>query len=113
MLAELNRQVLVCDLDPQANLTAAFLSARDLVTLLEDGKRANRASTIFQCVEPLTEVGDLKEPDLKRIAGRIAMLPGDLALSGFEDQLSSEWPASLGSANPYRPFRVLSAFCQV
>ncbi len=43
----------------------------------------------------------------------LALLPGDLALSGFEDQLSGEWSPSLGSENLYRPFRVLSAFWQV
>jgi chromosome partitioning protein len=43
----------------------------------------------------------------------LALIPGDIALSGFEDQLSSEWSPSLGSANLYRPFRLLSAFWQV
>lgn len=113
MLAELGRQVLVCDLDPQANLTAAFLSEEDLIKLWENDSFANEGHTIYRCVEPLTKVGDLLPPKLSQISGRLALLPGDLALAGFEDQLSSEWPASLGSADPYRSFRVLSAFWQV
>jgi cellulose biosynthesis protein BcsQ len=36
-----------------------------------------------------------------------------LALAGFEDLLSREWPDALGSINLVRPFRVLSSFWQV
>jgi chromosome partitioning protein len=113
MLAELGHRVLVCDLDPQANLTAAFLAEDDLAALWENPDLFTEPTTIYRCVQPLTEVGDLRAPQLSNISSRIALLPGDLALSGFEDQLSAEWPASLGSANPYRPFRVLTAFWQI
>ena len=58
-------------------------------------------------------MGDLRPPQLQRMAPSLALLPGDLALSGFEDLLSSEWPSALGSGNLYRPFRVLSAFWQL
>jgi len=34
-------------------------------------------------------------------------------LSGFEDLLSPEWPASMGGQNLVRPFRMLTAFWQV
>ena len=112
MLAEMGQRVVACDLDPQANLTAAFLDEDALEALWGDDAPAT-ASTIYQCIQPLTAVGDLRKPALQQITGRLALLPGDLALSGFEDQLSSEWPKSLGSANLYRPFRVLTAFWQV
>ncbi len=36
-----------------------------------------------------------------------------LALSGFEDNLSSEWPNALGESGLYRPFRILTAFWQI
>jgi cellulose biosynthesis protein BcsQ len=111
MLSEMGHTVLACDLDPQANLTAAFLDEEDLAGLWDDGPPASR--TIYQCIQPLTAVGDLKAPQLQRISGKLALLPGDLALSGFEDQLSVEWPSSLGSSNLYRPFRVLTALWQV
>lgn len=112
MLAQQGKRVLACDLDPQANLTAAFLDEERLEELwLED--RRDAPTTIYRCVQPLTEVGDLRPPELQPIAPRLALLAGDLALSGFEDRLSSEWPESLGSSNLYRPFRILSAFWQV
>jgi cellulose biosynthesis protein BcsQ len=112
MLAEMGIRVLACDLDPQANLTAAFLDEDRLEELWIEGK-PEVPSTIYRCIQPLTEVGDLRAPELQLVATRLALLPGDLALSGFEDRLSSEWPESLGSSNLYRPFRILSAFWQV
>lgn len=112
MLAELDRRVLVADLDPQANLTAAFLDEDTLADLWDPGASAD-ARTVFQALLPLTKVGDIREPKLQRVSGRLSLLPGDLALSGFEDQLSAEWPNSLGTTNQYRPFRILTAFWQV
>lgn len=110
--AELGKHVLVCDLDPQANLTAAFLDEDDLVELWED-MPATRPSTIFRCVAPLLEVGDLQEPALRKMAPTLHLIPGDLALAGFEDMLSAQWPECMSDSNLYRPFRVTTAFWQV
>ena len=112
MLSELDYTVLVVDLDPQANLTAAFLD-EDTLAELWDEQASSSGKTIYQCVEPLTKVGDIGDPVLRRPADRLYLLPGDLALSGFEDLLSTEWPNCLGSGNLYRAFRVITAFWQV
>ena len=110
MLSATGDRVLCCDLDPQANLTASFLDEDNLESLW-DGAPENR--TIHQCVAPLTEVGDLKEPAVHRVTDELGLIPGDLALSGFEDSLSSEWPNALGETGLYRPFRILTAFWQI
>ena len=47
------------------------------------------------------------------ITPSLGLIPGDLALAGFEDTLSAEWPNALGSTSHYRPFRILSAFSTV
>ena len=112
MLSELDYTVLVVDLDPQANLTAAFLDEDTLAELWNDTS-CSSGQTIYQCVEPLTRVGDIRDPHLRRPADRLHLLPGDLALSGFEDLLSTEWPNCLGSGNLYRAFRVITAFWQI
>lgn len=112
MMSELDYPVLVVDLDPQANLTAAFLDENALEELWDE-RNSSSARTIYQCVEPLTRVGDVREPRLHRITDRLHVLPGDLALSGFEDLLSIEWPNCLGTRNLYRAFRVITAFWQV
>lgn len=109
-LAEMGKIVLVADLDPQANLTAAFLEEDEIERVWNDPQPG---STIFRAVKPLTSVGDITEPRLQRIHRNLHFIPGDVELSSFEDTLSSEWPGSMGDSNLYRPMRILSAFWQV
>ncbi|UIF89067.1 ParA family protein [Cupriavidus sp. UYPR2.512] len=110
MFASLRKRVVVADLDPQANLTAAFLDDEAIERLWE---KQQPGSTIFRCVKPLTGVGDIAPPTLQRVGTDLYLLPGDVALSSFEDTLSGEWPASMGDANLYRPMRILTSFWQV
>ncbi len=111
MLSRLGIKVLVCDLDPQANLTAAFLEESELEEIW-DGEKTGIANTIYRAIEPLTKVGDIKEPVVRAISDRLDLIPGDLALSGFEDAISGEWSNAMGSGVLYRPFRILTAFWQ-
>lgn len=112
MLSDVGFRVLACDLDPQANLTAAFLNEEKLEDLWRDDNDASDR-TILQCVRPLTKVGDIKDPALAEITPSLSLIPGDLALAGFEDTLSTEWPKALDSGELYRPFRILTSFSTV
>lgn len=111
MFVDLGHRVLAVDLDPQANLTSAFLDEDQLEQIWE--VQPDAPNTIFRCIQPLTEMGDIRDPEAVEIASQLALVPGDLALSGFEDVLAPEWPASLGDQNLVRPFRILTAFWQV
>nr|WKF58657.1 Sporulation initiation inhibitor protein Soj [Paraburkholderia busanensis] len=113
MLAEMGKRVVAVDLDPQANLTSAFLPESDLEVLWDRDDQTPRGTTIYQCVKPLTEVGDIVAPETFRIRAGLHLVAGDLSLAGYEDFLSSEWPHALDSGSPYRPFRILSSFWQV
>lgn len=108
MMAEQDRRILVCDFDPQANLTAAFLDEDALASLWEGSDSASGV-TVYRCLQPLEEEGGVRAPVLRLIRPGLALIPGDLALSGFEDTLSTEWPRALGTGNLHRPMRVLSA----
>jgi cellulose biosynthesis protein BcsQ len=110
MFAEMGRRVVAIDLDPQANLTAAFLDEDKLESLWEN---SIGPSTIYRAVQPLTAVGDLQEPILESVGRNLHLIPGDVALAGFEETLSNVWPESMGDNNLYRPFRILTAFWQV
>lgn len=112
MLSDIGYQVLACDLDPQTNLTAAFLNEERLEKLWKDNNSA-AGQTIMQCVRPLTRAGDVRSPALVQITRSLGLIPGDLALAGFEEALSMEWPNALGSGELYRSFRVLTAFAAV
>ena len=110
MFSSLHKRIVISDLDPQANLTAAFL---DEDKIEEIWTQHSSGLTIYQCVKPLTGVGDIQEPLLQNIATDLYLLPGDVNLSCYEETLSAEWPKSMGDNNLYRPMRILSSFWQV
>lgn len=110
MFSEFGHTVVAVDLDAQANLTAAYLDEDYLEQLWEDNENA---TTIYRAIEPLTQVGDIKEPKVEKIAQGLYLIPGDVALASFEDLLSESWSKSMGDPSLYRPFRILTAFWQV
>ncbi|MBU4318053.1 MAG: AAA family ATPase [Proteobacteria bacterium] len=110
MFAELGIRVVALDLDPQANLTSAFLEEDKLEYLWEN---ATGPQTIYKCLSPIAKMGDLEEAILQPMGANLHIVPGDVALAGFEETLSNEWPNSMGDSNLYRPFKILTAFWQI
>ncbi|MCH5277983.1 MAG: AAA family ATPase [Desulfovibrionaceae bacterium] len=110
MFVEMGKRVVCADIDPQANLTAAFLDEERIGDIWDS---EDKGTTIYRCVKPLSDVEDISAPRLVPVNERLALIPGDVGLSNFEDALSEAWPKSLGDANIYRPLRILSAFWQV
>ena len=110
MFASLRKRVVIFDLDPQSNLTAAFLNEDEIE---EIWNRQNQGSTIYNCVKPLAGVGDIAEPVLQNITTDLYLLPGDIRLSDYESTLSEAWPRSMDDSSLYRPMRILSSFWQV
>jgi len=109
MYANLGLRVVSADLDPQANLTAAFLDEDRLEQLWPQG---DHPETVFGSVHPLMRgIGDIANPSLEYIEDRLSLLVGDLALSGFEDQLSEVWPKCMDRDE--RAFRVTSSFWRI
>jgi chromosome partitioning protein len=111
MYYDLGLKVIAADLDPQANLTSAFLDEDRLEEIWED-RDSHSYNTVFQCVKPLLSgIGDIAAPNLEKIDDGLSLLIGDLQLSGFEDELSSQWSDCLDRKE--RAFRVISAFWRV
>ena len=110
MFDHLGKKVLIADIDPQANLTAAFLSEEKIEEIWEAKPNGN---TIYQCVKPLIDVADILDAKLHKLSPNLSLLPGDVALSSFEDQIAMVWPISMASSNLYRPLRILSAFWHI
>lgn len=108
MLRELGRSVVVLDLDPQANLTASFLDD-DRVERLWTGPERR---SVYGALAPLFEgEGGLGEPYVEEIAPNLGLVPGDLLLSGAEQELSFAWASSLDGQ--VGAFRVITAFATV
>jgi chromosome partitioning protein len=107
MYSDLGRRVIAADLDPQANLTAAFLDEERLEAMWPADGGVGR--TVYGSVSPLLRgIGDVAEPTVHPLGDNIGLLAGDLALSGFEDELSAQWPDCLDGKE--RAFRVITAF---
>ncbi|GAB3440071.1 ParA family protein [Actinophytocola sediminis] len=112
MYQRLGVRVLAVDLDPQSNLTAAFLPEDDLATLWSEPESpawresrrqldifpsavSTETGTIAQSVQPIMDgLGDIKHFSPVRIADGLALVAGDLGLSAFEEKLSDAWPRS-------------------
>ena len=106
MFSERGLRVIAADLDPQGNLTAAFLDEERLEQVMPGN---SHSLTVFGAVQPLKQgTGDVAAPHVETISERLGLLVGDMALSTFEDDLSEVWPKCLAS-DP-RAFRIMSAF---
>ncbi|MBF0163899.1 MAG: AAA family ATPase [Magnetococcales bacterium] len=109
MMSDLGLRVLVADLDPQGNLTSVLLDEERLEALWPEDETPK---TIFRAIQPLKDgIGDIVTPQLELIDERLALIPGEMSLTRFEDDLSQVWPKCLD--HDKRAFRVISAFWRV
>ena len=89
-LAEMGKSVLLVDSDPQCNLTSYLLPDDVVDDLLHESDGA-RGRTIWSALKPVSDgdrAGRLVAPVP---VGGIALLPGDIRLSGFEETLNESW----------------------
>lgn len=92
MFAELEQKVLAVDLDPQSNLTSAFLAQEEVEKIWE----THPPGTVLSSLQPLMErLGDLKDPPIHSITRNLSLLAGDLGLTEFEDRLGDGWRLAL------------------
>lgn len=85
MLADLGHRVVAADLDPQANLTSAFLDEDQLERVWPLDQEHH---SIWGAIRPFHEgEGPLGRAPLARTGDdRLVLLPGDLTLASFEDR---------------------------
>lgn len=109
MYSDLGVRVIAADLDPQANLTSAFLDEKSLEELWTDKVHSK---TIYGSILPVIKgTGDISTPYVKNVADNLGLIIGDLNLSSFEDELSSQWTDCMDSKE--RAFRVISSFARI
>jgi chromosome partitioning protein len=107
MFSRIGCPTIAVDLDPQANLTSAFLDEDQLENLWD-----NDRDTILSCVEPILQgTGDIQHPSTIEIANRLWLLAGDLGLSRFEDKLSESW--TKGFSSDPAALRTTSSFYRI
>ena len=91
---ELGLRVLLVDLDPQSNLTAMCLTEEQLEALWRP--KALDRETLLGSLQPiLSGSEDTSSPHLELLRPELALVPGDLGLSRFEEHLSQAWHRAL------------------
>ena len=104
MLSELGIKTIAVDLDPQSNLTSMFLTDERLESVYEK----NLPVTILDAITPIVN-GDQAIPvHIEEITDNLGLIPGNLALSTFEDTLSDAWLKCLNTE--IYSFRITSIF---
>jgi chromosome partitioning protein len=106
MYEDLGFSVIAADLDPQGNLTVAFLTEDQLAEVWPE---QGVGRTVYGSLLPFLDgEGPIGPAHPYKVSDRIAVLLGDLALSRYEDELSLQWSQCL-DGHP-RAFRVVTAF---
>ena len=109
MYSELGLSVIAADIDPQANLSSAFLSERRLNRIWTD---SNPSDSLLECLSPILRgLGDIREPHVESVKSDLGLIVGNLGLSRFEDRLSTSWASCMASDEA--AFRSQSAFHRI
>ncbi len=90
-LADLNKRVLLVDTDPQCNLTS-YLVESDVVDDWLDNSDSNNGVTIWSALKPFVDgLGTVKNIKISERFEGVYLLPGDIRLSEFEQELNQIW----------------------
>ena len=94
-LAELGKSVLLVDSDPQCNLTAYLVEANVVDSWL-DASDTDDGVTIWSAIRPVVEsTGSVRAVEPYERLKNIFLLPGDIRLSEFEQDLGPIWTECL------------------
>lgn len=103
-LADAGKNVLLVDADPQCNLTAFCLEEPALEQLLGGSEESGTAGTVWAGIKPVVVgrggIQDVQYWDLnssRTAGGRVTLLPGDVLLSEYEEELASAWTECFAS----------------
>ena len=90
-LAEKGKVVLLVDSDPQCNLTT-YLVEEDVVDDMLDRSDTPDGDTVWSALKPVAEgTGAVKPVNALERLRNVYLLPGDIRLSDFEQELTTFW----------------------
>lgn len=111
-LADAGKNVIVADLDPQANLTSFFLDDEGIDRVWSNP--SVEGPTVYSALEPLLRgTGDIDAFRARKVEGEsnLRLICGDMRLAEVEDELSAQWPNCLQQGLiQERAVRVTTAF---
>ena len=91
-MLDLGKKVLIVDADPQCNVTSFYVDESALERLLGESGDDGSEATIWSALKPVVEgrgdVGVIAPWELKE---GLHLLPGDVLLSDYEEELPTAW----------------------
>ncbi len=110
-LASLGKRVLLVDADPQCNLTSYLVEA-EVVDNWLDNSDTEKGVTIWSALKPFIEgLGKIKNIRASERQEDVFLLPGDIRLSEFEQELNQIWIECL--QRKARGFKGASAISEI
>ena len=107
ILADLGKQVLLVDSDPQCNLTSFFIEDSVVDKLLDSSDKSN-GQTLWTALKPLVEAeGDAHIVETIERRENLRIIPGDIRLAEYEAELHTFWSECL--QRKLRGFRATTA----
>jgi len=90
-LANAGKRILLVDADPQCNITSYLVNA-DVVNKWLDESDSEKGMTIWSAIKPFTEgTGEIRIVKPVERRSKIFLIPGDIKLSEFEQELHDIW----------------------
>lgn len=90
-LAALGKRVMLVDSDPQCNVTS-YLVEDSVVDDLLDKSDTDEGATVWSALKPIAEAtGDVRTVRPIELTNNLYLVPGDIRLAEFEQELTSLW----------------------
>jgi cellulose biosynthesis protein BcsQ len=90
-LSSLGKKVLLVDSDPQCNLSAYVIDGEVLDDLLDHSDKPE-GQTVWSALKPVAEASGLFKPVKPiELSEHLFLLPGDIRVSDFEEELNDFW----------------------
>lgn len=91
-LIRLGKKVLIVDADPQCNITSFYVDEAALEKVLGGSDEDGADSTIWSALKPVVEGrGDVISIPHWEVGNGVNLLPGDVLLSDYEEELPAAW----------------------
>jgi cellulose biosynthesis protein BcsQ len=112
-LADAGKTVLIVDADPQCNITSFYIDEPELEKLLGESNENGAEATLWSAVKPVVEGrgGIIEIPHWQIHQREIYLLPGDVLLSDYEEELPAAWTECF--ARRTRGYDVTTALARV